>query len=473
MRPLCRGAYGSRSASPPLAIGGRPRTFDPARDDYGVTTVRYVTSLFTRHSAWMVVALVLLTAVACGGNDDGPGHTASSTVPPADISGAVDAMVGDWGDDGALIVVMTAFDRGYTAAQVIDAAAGGRLQADGTVTDADPLRPPQDFLSDGPDETSPTTVEVAADRAGSDTGRDQGSAGVVMIGAGGLSGTDETTPEDRYVADADVSLSDVHDVGETEVARLNEEEADANFARWVSEMAVALGAQGYSGPQIIEAVYLGDLVPSPPGSHENCRFGISARGGGYLQPEFPPMAGLGCIAAGDEVSREDQADADPTGEGRSEDDGTTEDESAPETATGFPRTYRGEEGTHTLTGFAYDVPYTCEMDGPMELTLAADGTATFTYFNGVGVNATLSEDGTPQIDCESGSGNTWTGTYDPDLSTFEIQPPTPEGIETWDIGGEYDERIAKVRGSYSLPPNQAGQQSVVRIEAIDMVWFGP
>ena len=101
----------------------------------------------------------------------------------------------------------------------------------------------------------------------------------------------------------------------------------------------------------------------------------------------------------------------------------------------------------------------------MELTLAADGSATFTYFNGVGVVATISDDGTPQIDCVPRDGNTWTGTYDPETLVFEIASPAPEGIEAWNIGGTFDADTAVLLGGYSLPPNPAGEALVVEIDA--------
>lgn len=152
----------------------------------------------------------------------------------------------------------------------------------------------------------------------------------------------------------------------------------------------------------------------------------------------------------DEAAADPAADVAPTGD--------------PPAAGDFPRTYRGE-GTYYLTDFAYDVPFGCEATGPMELTLDATGTATFTFHNGVGVRATISGDGEPQIECEEIAGNTWTGTYDAGLSTFEILPPTPEGFESWEIGGIFDTGTADVLGGYGLPPNPAGQQRIIEIEA--------
>ena len=171
-----------------------------------------------------------------------------------------------------------------------------------------------------------------------------------------------------------------------------------------------------------------------------------------------------CAAEGAKGSDETGNEPAPTGPASAPEPSAPTDEVAPEAAEDFPRTYRGG-GTVYLTDFLYDVPKTCRIDGPMELTLAADGTATFTYSNGVGINATLSDGGPPQIDCEPRPGNTWTGTYDAGLSTFELLPPTAEGLEGWDIGGIYDAHSADVLGGYSLPPNQAGQQRIFEIEA--------
>ena len=145
-------------------------------------------------------------------------------------------------------------------------------------------------------------------------------------------------------------------------------------------------------------------------------------------------------------------------------DGTDAEAQEPVPPIGLPRTYRGQ-GTHILRTFNYGVAIVCETPGPMELRLAADGSATFTYFNGAGVVGTISDDGTPQIDCVPSDGNTWTGTYDPESLVFEIASPAPEGIEAWNIGGTFDADTAVLLGGCSLPPNPAGEALVVEIDA--------
>ena len=145
-------------------------------------------------------------------------------------------------------------------------------------------------------------------------------------------------------------------------------------------------------------------------------------------------------------------------------DGTDAEAQEPVPPIGLPRTYQGQ-GTHILRTFNYGVAIVCETPGPMELRLAADGSATFTYFNGAGVVGTISDDGTPQIDCVPSDGNTWTGTYDPESLVFEIASPAPEGIEAWNIGGTFDADTAVLLGGYSLPPNPAGEALVVEIDA--------
>jgi hypothetical protein len=154
-----------------------------------------------RRSLAMLVSGAILVA-ACNSTDNSPSVGGDPTAPGPSAATerfveAANALVDRWAERDAFFVVMWALDLGYSPDQIIDAAVGGMLRADGTISGESgdvvaPARPPAGLLAiDGP-----SALTVGFVTAAYQVARD-----------------DEQSPRDAYVADMGSWLGESFDAG--------------------------------------------------------------------------------------------------------------------------------------------------------------------------------------------------------------------------------------------------------------------
>lgn len=185
---------------------------------------QYISRMTDRIRRLLVVLLLLVAA--CG--DDGSGGADGPTYEEALAAG--ETLVDRWDDRLAFYAVVAAFDRGYSAEQVIQHPAD--VAADGTIPGVDPDGPAAEVLS-------PITAGGAPP-----PGRVSAAPRRLVAGPDGLS------PQNQYINFIDATLGEVYDAG---LAHLQQE---ADFQQSVVEMTILLGASGYSVEQIVEALIL-------------------------------------------------------------------------------------------------------------------------------------------------------------------------------------------------------------------------
>jgi len=421
------------------------------------------------HAKALAAAVLVVGLLGCGDtSDDAADVTSETTVAEDEVTvGAldnaelvqlVDAVAGDVGDAAVFEAVAVAVDRGYAVVQLADAAGTGAISADGTIDGVAPTGEPYGLL----------------------------------VAAGGSVQSLRTPPP---------PVTTTEFAGAVEAAF---EEFDLSTDnRLLAAVVMTLVEMGYSLDQIVEGLVLGELTvrySTDYKSYTNGRdlvivkcLALVDAAGEVVAPErelakrdvaVRRSFECGKLAREDKLLTREQLkarvreeeglpplttapppDATDAGDEATSGDPAPEADTEPATELTFPRTYRDDDGLHVLSDFVYDVPTSCPTSGPMELVLAEDGTATFTYYNGVGIEATLTADDQPVINCVARPGNTWMGTYNVEFGTIEIVPPVPEGFDTWDVGGSFDAGTAEVHGGYSLPPNPAGQQATIEIGA--------
>ncbi len=418
------------------------------------------------HAKSLAAAVLVVGLLGCGSGDDTTDRATETTLAQVEVivgvldnpelGELVDAVAAEVGDEAVFDAVALAVDRGYAVIQLADAVGTGAISADGTIAGVEPTGEPYGLLV-------PDTAAVQSLRA------PPPSATTTTELAGAVEAAFE---------EFDLSMDN----------------------KVLTGVLVTLVEMGYSLDQIVEGLVLGELTVRYSTEYESYTNGrdlvvvkclaLVDSAGEVVAPERAlvrrdvavrrsfdcgELAREGELLTREQLKarfREEEGLPPPTtepatGEPTVEAGPAAEPESEPEPPTEmtYPRTYRDEEGVHVLSDFVYDIPTTCPTEGPMELVLAADGTATFTYFNGVGIEATLTAEGQPVINCVARPGTSWTGTFDAELGTIEIVPPVPEGFDTWDVGGSFDAETAEIHGGYSLPPNQVGQQATIEIGA--------
>jgi len=197
-----------------------------------------------RRTLVFLVSGALLMA-ACGGGGDSPflGGGPATSGPSAASERFVEAgnaLADRWSERDAFFVVMWALDLGYSPDQIIEAAATGALDADGTISDPSggtvvPERPPAGLLAiDGP---SALTMMFAAalNEMAADT---------------------DQSPRDAYVEAMDSWLGEAFEAGEHRLEELRKaSEIETNLAA----QALELSARGYSQRQILEALLQFDV----------------------------------------------------------------------------------------------------------------------------------------------------------------------------------------------------------------------
>ena len=345
---------------------------------------------------WCVVALLTLAA-GCGGTDAEvdtvTGETSGDNASPASV--AAEALVDQWGSDReAFYVVAWSLDAGYSAGQIIEAAPLGRIQASGEIADADgtPLQPANE----------PAGLLTVAE--GQALGLGVAIAAAVPARSSALILAADDEPQDARVPGLG-QLSDIHDGAptafESRMAKLREddpltpwEELALQQTELITQVTLELGARGYSGRQILDAILRGNWVQfhteEPPGG---CWYVLAGKGGygaAFVTPEYAPVDPLHELECAHEIEKINEewvalgstTTSEPSSTTTSSTIATTTTTEEPrddEDAFPLPRTFSGE-GTYTIS-WSFS-PDSCRQDGQtLEVTLNEDGSATgFMHF---------------------------------------------------------------------------------------------
>jgi hypothetical protein len=355
------------------------------------------------------------------------------------------------GPNEGFAAVIYALDDGYSAEQISTATFTGTLGDTGQIAGVQPEGPPNDFI------TAPGEPAGFAHRE-------------VRFGVARSAGNTTVSPEEVYreidqkmttVATlqllgaglgvgADITYEDVFP--STSTANETGRAASAEGAKVMIGVLLALMDVGYTFDQALNGYIFGEwrMVPSL-GPYSVCLV-LSDDDGTLIQPDASGNNYFFGSATCADAIREGTIDFEGLDEAQmaaNAPDGEadqTENESVATPAEPEPTAtiYRGE-GVHrkTLYRSAADDELVCEHITDMELRLEPDGTATFTYFVGIGMEVEV--DG--EI-CNDISGNAWSGTWDSDGS-FTIPQPS-DGIETWEVDGSFDEESAFGPAYYTL-----------------------
>ncbi len=130
------------------------------------------------------------------------------------------------------------------------------------------------------------------------------------------------------------------------------------------------------------------------------------------------------------------------------------DTAAPTPAAEAGGVYRGT-GLHrkTFVRAADGMEFACEHEPDMELRLDPDGTATFTYFAGLGLRIEPEDWYCVNID-----GSAWAGGHDATERTFAIAPAS-DALDSWEFGGSFGDDAATGSGTYTYS-DSAGVSTV-------------
>jgi len=258
-----------------------------------------------RNLARCVAAISLVVGVAaCGGGsgDDAAEETDAETdaasqeeEAAAKVDASAETLVARWGGEGAFFVVVRANDLGYRTQQVVDAA--DTIAADGTIPGVAPESDPLGMLSELPDGEQQSMAPIA----------------MPVAAAGPADEAGDDTPQNAYIGFVDRTMAEMFTAGQEAVDRLEASDVpNANLELEVIITVQKLGMQGYSGPQIMEAILLFDRgVVEGFDTESNCRIAIRS-GDGWLKPAFPPAREVGCTPAW-KIENPD-GEADPTSE---------------------------------------------------------------------------------------------------------------------------------------------------------------
>ena len=282
------------------------------------------------------VSLVIGVAACGGGSGDdaaeetGAGIDAASPeeVAAAKVDASSEVLVARWGGEGAFFVVVWANDLGYRTQQIVDAAES--IAADGTIPGVAPEGEPLGMLTElpagEPQSMAPIAIPVAA--------------------AGPADGAGDDTPQNAYIGSYDRTLDEVFTAGQEAVDRAEaRDEDEALLELGVIVLVQKLGMQGYSAPQIIEAILLFDreVFKGASSLSSNCLIAIRS-GDRWLKPAFPPAQELGCTPAWI---------ADPDGKSIGDDNAATEPtaaESNPPEGAAEPAAADDEGGGESFSG---------------------------------------------------------------------------------------------------------------------------
>ena len=257
-----------------------------------------------RNLARGVAAISLVIGVAAcgsGSGDDAAEETAvgidaasQEEEAAARVNASVETLVARWGGEGAFFAVVRANDLGYRTQQVVDTA--DTIAADGTIPGVSPEGDPLGMLTELPGGEQQSMAPIA----------------MPVAAAGPADAAGDDTPQNAYIGFVDHTMAEMFTAGQEAVNRLEASDmANANLELGVIITVQKLGMQGYSAPQIMEAILLFDREVVEGSSLEsNCRIAIRS-GDGWLRPAFPPAREVGCIPVGIE---DPDGEADPTSE---------------------------------------------------------------------------------------------------------------------------------------------------------------
>jgi hypothetical protein len=432
----------------------------------------------------LVVVVVSLIGGGCGSSGGGDEAAVTASVPETAESTAVgqpegnagatqhatvwevaDAVIATHGPDAGFEAVLYALDRGYSSEQI--AAAGAAIAVDGSIAGVEPDHPPFGRVVPYEDEGTAWSpglllaIHHAAWILAADD--DQVAPAEVKAAMLGDLGADEAKIKALAMIFAEMGLRDGLTAAHFDpTAQSPAVELDADQAKAIVGILILLVDIGYSFDDALVAalteewhavVGVDETVDTASrsgfvdlGGHPATMCPVLRDSSGtVIEPTSPgPLtfaASKLCswaIAAGTIYDPEEVGGSteEPTAEAADDEPVAQE---APQ-----PRIYRGE-GLYRNTNYTSgdDLTIVCERYGDMELRLDLDGTATFTYFTGVGIRHT--EGGG---ECDSIAGNAWTGTYDLAAGEFEIADPTDGANEVWNVGGTFDDTTAKGPAGY-------------------------
>lgn len=215
------------------------------------------------------------------------------------VDASAEVLVARWGGEGAFFVVLRANDLGYRTQQIVDAA--DTIAADGTIQGVAPEGEPLGMLTELPDTEQQSLRWTAAP----------------------VTEPEPTeTARDAYIGFIKKSMDEAHNAAKEAIARAEAKEFDdAQLEMEIIIVVQKLGMQGYSAPQIIEAIFFRDdrAILEDFGMDSNCRIAVRS-GNGWLQPAFPPAENLGCIP----VWETDSAPAESNVEAAEDDNAATQ-----------------------------------------------------------------------------------------------------------------------------------------------------
>lgn len=230
---------------------------------------------------WAPVLALFLLAAACGSGSDGDDATVAATSDAgagdihAEVADAAEALIDRWGSDrNAFYVVAWSLDAGYSARQILDAAAHEWILADGTITDSggavvSPAYEPERLL-------------VAFEGEAVGPGFVVAHAG--LPGASVVHFLADDQPQDAAVTGLGL-LTEVFDKG---LETFQEDyKAALVFDARATALAIELGVRGYSTRQILEGIMLHHWT-SEIYFGERCFF-LMTRADEVVRPANPPV----------------------------------------------------------------------------------------------------------------------------------------------------------------------------------------